>query len=48
MVNAIDLKQFHLPPETELRKIGKTKIAIVINRESRIIRSDGEKIWEKR
>jgi len=47
MMNTIDPEQFDLPPRTVLRGIGKSKIAIVINRKSRIIMSDGKKILEK-
>jgi hypothetical protein len=43
----IDPKQFDLSPRVLLKKIGKTGIAIVINRKSRIIMKDGNNILEK-
>lgn len=40
-------KQFGLPARTVLEQIDNKTIAIVINRKSRIIMADGEKIAEK-
>jgi len=40
-------KDFGLPPRTVLEEIDKNKIAIVINRKSRIIMADGRKILDK-
>ena len=43
----IDPKEFNLHPKTVLEDLGKKHFAIVINRKSRIIMSDGKKIEEK-
>jgi len=43
----LDPKQFGLPPRTVLEQVDDCTIAIVINRKSRIIMADGEKIIEK-
>lgn len=47
MSKKLDPKQFSLPPRTALEQIEKNTIAIVIDRKSRIIMSDGRKILEK-
>ena len=47
MGKIIDPKQFSLHPKTVIEDIGKDHLAIVINRKSRIIMSDGKKILEK-
>ena len=47
MGKIIDPKEFGLHPRTVIEVAGKDKFAIVINRKSRIIMSDGEKILEK-
>ena len=43
----LDPKQFGLPSRTLLEQIENKTIAIVINRKSRVIMSDGHKILEK-
>jgi hypothetical protein len=43
----IDPKKFGLHPKTVIEDIAKDHLAIVINRKSRIIMSDGKKILEK-
>ena len=43
----IDPKIYGLPPKTVLKKLNTRKIAIVIDRKSRIIMADGKKIIEK-
>jgi len=43
----IDPKTYDLPPKTVLRQMSTNRIAIVINRKSRIIMADGKKILEK-
>jgi len=40
-------KDFGLPPRTVLEKIDKNRIAIIIDRKSRIIMADGRKILDK-
>ena len=40
-------KQFGLHPRTILEQVGEHTIALVINRKSRIIMTDGRKIAEK-
>ncbi len=47
MSNIIDPKQFGLPPRTVLEQIDDSTMALVVNRKSRIIMKDGEKIVEK-
>jgi hypothetical protein len=47
MTNIIDPEQFHLPQRTVIEQIGKNHLAIVINRKSRVIMSDGKQILEK-
>ena len=47
MSEILDPKLYGLPPRTVLKKITGRHIAIVINRKSRIIMSDGKKILEK-
>ncbi len=47
MVDTIDPKKYGLHPRTVLKKITGRHIAIVIDRKSRIIMSDGKKILEK-
>ncbi len=47
MGKIIDPKEFGLHPKTVIEDIGKDHLAIVINRKSRIIMSDGKKILEK-
>ncbi len=43
----LDPKSYGLPPRTVLERVGDTTIALVINRKSRIIMTDGRKILEK-
>ena len=43
----IDPKKYGLPPGTELRQKGETGITLLINRKSRIIMKDGQKIFSK-
>jgi hypothetical protein len=47
MSKLIDPKKFGLHPKTVIEDIGKDHLAIVTNRKSRIIMSDGKKILEK-
>ena len=43
----IDPKRYNLSPRTILRQIGKYNISIIINRKSRIIMKDGQRIMEQ-
>jgi hypothetical protein len=47
MPDAIDPKLFGLHPATRLEQSGQKRFVIVINRKSRIIMKDGEKIVQK-
>ena len=47
MSNRIDPGEYGLSPKTVIEQIGKNHLAIVINRKSRVIMSDGKKIFEK-
>jgi len=47
MTNFIDPKLLGLPPQTTIEEIKPDRIAIVINRKSRIIMADGRKILDK-
>jgi hypothetical protein len=47
MTHIIDPKEFSLPPKTVIEQAGENHLAIVINRKSRVIMSDGKKILEK-
>lgn len=47
MTKTIDPEIFGLPPKTVIEKIGRSHLAIVINRKSRVIMSDGRKILDK-
>jgi len=47
MTDTIDPIQFGLPSRTVLQQIDENTIAIVINRKSRIIMADGQKILDK-
>ena len=47
MGKIIDPKKYGLHPRTVIEDIGKDHFAIVIDRKSRIIMSDGKKILEK-
>jgi len=43
----VDPKEYNLHPRTVLEDLGKKHFAIIIDRKSRIIMSDGKKIKEK-
>ena len=43
----IDPKRYNLSSRTILRQIGKNNISIIINRKSRIIMKDGQRIMEQ-
>ena len=43
----VDPKKFGLPPSTKLRQIGQEHYAIIVERKSRIIAKDGERILAK-
>jgi len=43
----LDPIDFGLPARTDIEKIDKNTIALVIDRKSRIIMSDGKKVFEK-
>lgn len=47
MLTVIDPKEFNLPPRTVLVQVDEKTIAIVIDRKSRILMTDGRKIKEK-
>ena len=47
MPEPVDPKLFGLHPATQLEQSGKKRFVIVINRKSRIIMKDGEKIVQK-
>ena len=47
MTNYLDSKSLDLPPQTVVEEINKNTLAIVLNRKSRIIMADGEKILAK-
>jgi hypothetical protein len=47
MTNIINPEEFGLPRKTLIEEVGKHHLAIVINRKSRVIMSDGKKILEK-
>ncbi|BHH82187.1 hypothetical protein [Desulforhopalus sp. 52FAK] len=43
----LDPKAYNLPPRTKLAKIAEDTIGIIVDRKSRIIMSDGKKLFEK-
>lgn len=47
MNDRIDPKDFGLPPRTVLQQVGKDRIALVMDRKSRLIMADGRKIIDK-
>ncbi len=47
MTQRLDPKKFSLSAATVLEELGNNVVAVVINRKSRIVMKDGEKIVEK-
>ena len=47
MPHPVDPKLFGLHPATQLEQSGKKRFVIVVNRKSRIVMKDGEKIVQK-
>jgi hypothetical protein len=47
MNKPVDPKKFGLPPSTRLQQVGPREYLIIIDRKSRIIAKDGERILDK-